>query len=115
MMAAPALLPQRRFTLTSEGFLMWALWRANVSVGFEPSWMFCKFGNAVNFTARICVPRMRKRQTCVSLICPGGLTDCGCKNVTCNSGPKGSKLWYCEGVQGNQLPLDPYAGRTLMY
>jgi hypothetical protein len=28
----------RRFALTSEGFLKWALWRQNVSVAFESSW-----------------------------------------------------------------------------
>jgi len=99
--------PQRKFTMTSESFLMWALWRSNVTIAFEPSWMFCKFGNAVNTTARICVPRMRKRQRCKSLVCPGGLTDCGCRNVTCGDGS--AKLWYCESVKGNQLALDPYA------
>ena len=97
---------QHRFALTSEGFLHWALWRANISIGFEPSWMFCKFGNAVNTTARICVPRMRKRCSCVSLVCPGGLTDCGCRNTTCDTGK--SPLWYCEDVRGKQMLLDPY-------
>lgn len=101
----------RRFTMTSEGFLMWALWRGNVSAAFDPSWMFCKFGNAVNTTARICVPRMRKRGSCRSLVCPGGLTDCGCKNTTCLTDPK-RPLWYCEAVRGQQLTLDPYDGLT---
>ena len=32
---------QRKFLMTSEGFLFWALWRSNVSVGYDPSWMFC--------------------------------------------------------------------------
>ena len=58
------------------------------------SWMFCKFGNAVNFTARICVPRMRKRQRCNTLVCAGGLTDCYCRNSTCGSASK--PVWYCE-------------------
>ena len=105
-------LPQRRFSMTSEGFLMWALWRSNLSIGFEPSWMFCKFGNAVNMTARICVPRMRARRSCTSLVCPGGLTDCGCRNQTCEETDKRgkkSKMWYCESVKGIQLALDPYA------
>ena len=88
---------------------MWALWRANVSIAFESSWMFCKFGNAVNTTARICVPRMRKRMSCRTLICPGGLTDCGCKNSTCQPDPKKPAMWYCEHVLGKQLSLDPYA------
>lgn len=100
---------QRRFTMTSEGFLMWALWRANVTIAFESSWMFCKFGNAVNTTARTCVPRMRKRTSCRSLICPGGLTDCGCKNNTCRPDPKKPVVWYCEPVGGKQLALDPYS------
>ena len=99
----------RRFILTSESFLMWALWRDNVSAAYEPSWMFCKFGNAVNTTARTCVPRMRKRTSCRSLICPGGLTDCGCKNNTCRPDPKKPVVWYCEPVGGRQLALDPYS------
>jgi len=99
--------PQRRFIMTSEGFLMWALWRSNVTVAFEPEWMFCKFGNSVNTTARICVPRMRKRTSCQTLVCPGGLTDCGCRNTTCGEGK--TQMWYCERVAGNQLALDPYA------
>lgn len=102
-----AVLPQRRFSMSSEGFLMWALWRGNVSVAFETSWMFCKFGNAVNFTARICVPRMRKRGACETLVCPGGLTDCFCKNSTC-ADKKGQAVWYCERSRGRQLALDPY-------
>ena len=73
----------RKFTMTSESFLMWALWRGNVTVAYEPSWIFCKFGNAVNTTARTCVPRMRKRKPCNALVCLGSLTDCYCKNVTC--------------------------------
>lgn len=112
---SPSASSQRRFTMTSEGFLMWALWRRNVSVAFEPSWIFCKFGNAVNTTARICVPRMRKRTSCQSLICPGGLTDCGCKNTTCQPDPKKSPLWYCESVRGKQLPLDPYSAEEGLY
>ena len=95
---------QRRFVMTSEGFLMWALWRNNVSIAFEPSWMFCKFGNAVNTTARTCVPRMRRRKPCRSLVCTGGLTDCGCRNATC-----AGNVWYCEETSGMQLALDPYA------
>ena len=105
---------QRRFSMTSEGFLMWALWRSNVTLGFEPSWMFCKFGNAVNFTARLCVPRMRKQSPCTSLVCAGGLTDCLCKNQTCGTGK--TKLWYCESVRGGQLSLNPYrSGGRVVY
>ena len=109
---SPALArPQRRFVMTSEGFLMWALWRGNVTIAFEPSWMFCKFGNSVNTTARRCVPRMRLRKRCRSLVCTGGLTDCACQNTTCG----GAKTWYCEEVEGIQLTLDPYGalGATL--
>ena len=97
-------LPQRRrFVLTSESFLHWALWRQNVSVGYDPSWMFCKFGNSINTTSRICVPRMRKRRSCGSLVCQGGLTDCFCQNTTCLQ-----TQWYCENVAGKQLSLDPW-------
>lgn len=105
--AEGARVQNRRFTLTSEGFLQWALWRANVSIAFEPLWMFCKFGNAVNTTARICVPRMRKETLCQSLVCPGGLTDCGCRNSTCKN-DRGTAMWYCEPVNGQLLRLDPY-------
>ena len=34
--------------MTSEGFLEWSLWRHNVSVYREASWMFCKFSDASN-------------------------------------------------------------------
>lgn len=94
---------RRRFTMTSESFLHWSLWRSNVSVGYEPTWMFCKFGNSINTTARICVPRMRNRTGCGSLICQGGLTDCFCKPNTCTS-----TAWYCQDVAGKQLSLDPW-------
>ena len=92
----------RRFLLSSESFLHWSLWRSNVSVGYEPTWMFCKFGNSINSTARICVPRMRKREHCGSLICQGGLTDCFCKNSTC-----ALNAWYCQNVTSRQLAIDP--------
>ena len=42
----------------------------------------------------------------------GGLTDCGCRNQTCEETDKRgkkSKMWYCESVKGIQLALDPYA------
>ena len=100
---------QRRFAMSSEGFLMWALWRANMSIAFEPSWMFCKFGNAVNFTARVCVPRMRRRGSCMSLVCAGGTTDCLCRNQTCAGKNPAQPMWYCEAAAGKQLALDPYA------
>lgn len=98
---------QHRFTMTSESFLMWALWRNNVSIGYEPSWMFCKFGNSINSTSRTCVPRMRLRRSCPSLVCTGSLTDCGCRNSTCTTGNK--VIWYCEPTLGKQLALDPYS------
>ena len=101
---------KRRFIFTSEGFLQWALWRSNVSIAYEPSWMFCKFGNSINTTARICVPRMRKALSCGSLICQGGLTDCFCKNTTC-----ASSAWYCQDVRGKQLQLDPYSSSNSQY
>ena len=101
----------RRFTMTSESFLMWALWRGNVTIAYEPSWLFCKFGNSVNSTARTCVPRMRKRKPCEALICQGTLTDCACKNVTC----AGNKIWYCQQSVGNQLSLDPYDSQPALY
>jgi hypothetical protein len=101
--AGPQHLQQRRFTLTSEGFLHWSLYRYNLSVAYEPGWMFCKFGDSRVSTVRICVPRMRKQTQCPSLVCQGATVDCGCKNITCTS-----KTWYCQGVAGSQLALDPY-------
>lgn len=109
---------QRKFAMTSESFLIWALWRGNVSTGYEPSWMFCKFGNSVNTTARTCVPRMRVRRSCRSLICTGTLTDCGCRNTTCHDetkGKKGGAIWYCEMTRGKQLWLDPYKSNESVY
>ena len=38
--------------MTSEGFLEWSLWRHNVSVYREASWMFCKFSDATNKVAK---------------------------------------------------------------
>ena len=91
--------------MTSEGFLEWSLWRHNVSVYREASWMFCKFSDATNTvtkdittnpiypnpnpnpnaqlhptnqTARTCVPRFRKRQQCATLQCSQGGVDCVC-------------------------------------
>ena len=98
---------------------MWALWRGNVTIAFEPAWMFCKFGNSVNFTSRLCVPRMRQRKPCSMLVCQGGLTDCYCnyKNQTSciqkAPGKKNSSVaqWYCELTGGKQLALDPYDKR----
>lgn len=115
----PAHPPQRKFALSSEAFLMWALWRGNVTIAFEPAWMFCKFGNSVNFTSRLCVPRMRQRKPCSMLVCQGGLTDCYCnyKNQTSciqkAPGKKNSSVaqWYCELTGGKQLALDPYDKR----
>ena len=87
--------------MTSEGFLEWSLWRHNVSVYREASWMFCKFSDATNKvakyittptltltltvtptptnqTARTCVPRFRKRQQCATLQCSANGVDCVC-------------------------------------
>ena len=89
---------RRKFTLTSESFLHWVLWRSNISIGYEPGWMFCKFGNSINTTSRLCVPRMRKKIGCGSLICQGGLTDCFCKNSTCTP-----SSWYCRNASGIQV------------
>ena len=87
----------------------WALWRENVTVVYEPSWMLCKFANASGWTARTCVPRMRRRERCASLVCTGGGVDCACRaNATCSSGG-GARAWYCQEVAGQQLSLDPYA------
>ena len=38
--------------MTSEGFLEWSLWRHNVSVYREASWMFCKFSDASKKVAK---------------------------------------------------------------
>ena len=102
----------RRFTLTSESFLQWALWRKNVTVVYEPSWMFCKFKDATNGTVRICVPRMRKKEPCASLICTGSGVDCNChQNLTCTHyDPRTRKNvthWFCQDTAGTrQLSLN---------
>ena len=100
----------RRFVMTSEAFLAWSLWLHNISVAYEPKWMFCKFGNSINGTARICVPRMRRQVSCGSLICQGGLTDCFCHNTSCTP-----KAWYCQNVREKQLLLDPARSDTPFY
>lgn len=100
----------RHFVLTSEGFLQWALWRQNVSVVHVQSWMFCKYKDALqaNSTPRTCVPRMRKREPCQSLICTGGAVDCVCrKDALCmtydKKKQKNATSWYCADVTGDQL------------
>ena len=58
---------------------------------------------------RTCVPRMRRRVPCVSLVCTGSAVDCVCANASCTtvdrSGHNATK-WYCAQTQGTQLPLD---------
>jgi len=109
----------RKFTLTSEAFLKWSLWLQNVDVALESSWMFCKFSDATNFTARTCVPRMRQQMPCMSLICPGHVVDCRCLNSSCTHVVKGvnTSHWYCEEVNGYntgiQLSLMPIAQPVL--
>lgn len=107
---ANGLVRPHKFSLTSEGFLHWALWRRNVSVHYEPAWMFCKFGDASNGSVRVCVPRMRKRQPCVSLSCQSSGVDCGCANHTCvhwdKHAHKNVTHWYCAHAGGRQLALD---------
>ena len=100
----------RHFVLTSEGFLQWALWRQNISVVHVQSWMFCKYKDALqaNSTPRTCVPRMRKREPCQSLICTGGAVDCVCrKDAVCTTydkkKQKNATSWYCTDVTGDQL------------
>ena len=99
-----------RFTLTSEQYLHWALWRRNVSIGYEPRWMFCKFGDATNGTSRKCVPRMRRRTPCKSLVCQASNTDCACANQACVTYDerlrKNVTRWYCQDVEGRQLAFD---------
>ena len=49
--------------MTSEGFLEWSLWRHNVSVYREVSWMFCKFSDATNkVTKYITTPSISQHQ-----------------------------------------------------
>jgi hypothetical protein len=120
--AAPTLNGTRRFEMTSESFLMWALWRANVSVVMEPAWMFCKLKitNISEPGARTCIPRMQRRTPCSRLTCTGGGIDCNCAtdNSTCTHydprARKNATHWYCQDVpRGNQLSLDGelYGGR----
>ena len=101
------------FTLTSESFLQWSLWRRNVTVAYEPSWMFCKFKDAMtagNNSVRICVPRMRRKKPCLALTCTGSGVDCACRNETCTHWDphlrKNATHWYCQDSGGKQLGLD---------
>lgn len=81
-----------------------------MTVAYEPLWMFCKFGDASNGTARICVPRMRRRVPCKSLGCQSSGIDCGCNNATCTHYDKRAHKnvthWYCAQSGGRQLALD---------
>ena len=45
--------------MSSEEFLRFALWKANVTVAFRQAWMYCKFG-----TWPQCTERLRRRQPC---------------------------------------------------
>jgi hypothetical protein len=101
---------RHRFTLTSEGFLQWALWRRNITIAYEPSWMFCKFKDATNGTVRTCVPRMRRRESCNSLTCTGSGVDCNCRKEACTHYDprtrRNATHWYCHDTLANQLGLD---------
>lgn len=99
---APSESPTRKFIMTSEGFLQWALWRHNVSVGYEPKWMFCKYKlpNPFNDSLKKCIPRMRQHRACPALVCSSSSTDCVCREAPCGS------QWYCEDVVGKQLFID---------
>jgi hypothetical protein len=105
-------LGRRRFSLTSESFLQWALWRRNVSVAYEPSWMFCKMklSNLSQPGARTCVPRMVNRTRCASLVCTGSGVDCGCRADACtyfdHRARRNATHWYCQDTVGGQLGLN---------
>lgn len=98
--------PVRSFRMSSEGFAEWSLWRANVTVVYTSAWALCKFSDATNWTARTCVPRMRRRQTCSALICEGQATDCKCRvdGLSCAD----TQAWYCTDVQ-KQIGVDGVA------
>lgn len=103
--AAEAAGPLHSFRMSSEGFAEWSLWRANVSVMYNADWHLCKFSDATNWTARTCVPRMRRRQPCSTLICEGQATDCGCRidGLSCAS----TQAWYCRDVKPRgQIDVD---------
>ena len=89
------------FSMSSEGFLEWALWRHNISIGYVPGWMHCKFANATVRTARSCVPRMRRRERCRSLVCSSQHADCQCQQSAACS----PRALYCEET-GAQLDLN---------
>ena len=55
--------------MTSEGFLEWSLWRHNVSVYREASWMFCKFSDATNKVAIVAAGAV---DPLYALACAGG-------------------------------------------
>ena len=103
--AAEAAGPLHSFRMSSEAFAEWSMWRANVSVVYNADWHLCKFSDATNWTARTCVPRMRRKQPCSTLICEGQATDCGCRvdGLSCAS----TQAWYCRDVKPRgQIDVD---------
>ena len=81
-------------SLSSERFLSFALYRANVTIVRMRDWNFCKFGNSVNAWGG-CTARIRSGQHCNSLECPSWMSGgCKCLNTTCKT-----SSWYCSNVK----------------
>jgi len=102
--AAAAVGPLRSFRMSSEAFVEWSLWRSNVTIVYTSAWTLCKFSDATNWTARTCVPRMRRRQPCSVLTCEGQATDCKCRvdGLSCAD----TQAWYCTDVAQKQIGVD---------
>ena len=103
----------KSFKMTSEGFLEWSLWRHNVSVYRQSSWMFCKFSDASNQTARTCVPRFRKRQQCATLHCSANGVDCVCPMTKVSQWCGGKCVDACKSAMrknGSQILQEPSNG-----
>ena len=86
-------------SLSSERFLAFALYTANVTVVRMPAWAFCKFGNST-YAWYTCTGRLRKRTYCRSLYCPAWMAG-GCN---CQSTPCSKSGWYCTNVPNHSTP-----------
>jgi len=79
-------------SMSSERFLSFALYRANLTV-VRTKWAFCKFGDTPH-SWKSCTARLRAGTECRSLNCPSWMAGgCSCQNTTCSA-----KDWYC--IQG---------------
>jgi hypothetical protein len=93
-------------SLSSERFVSFALFRANVTVVRMKPWAFCKFGDSQHAWPG-CTARVRARKRCMSLECPSWMSGgCACNaDRLCKP-----KSWYCTNVENaTTLVLSPIA------